>query len=166
MAKVKVASPVVERPKRHMATKIETVAAPSDALAVLRYEHRALEGLFGQFALRKDHGLARRICAELTLHSRLEEEALYPEAGEIADVVAASRKAMDDHGRMKKLVKSIDKLAAGETLNSRMQELRELVEQHVREEEQVIFTALRKLPKASVAELGIKLTTTKADLAS
>lgn len=165
MAKAKADNKPLERPKRHMATKIEAAAAPGDGLALLRYEHRALDGLFGQFALRKDEALARRICAEVIQHSRLEEDAVYPEAFEIADVLDRSRKAMADHGRMAELVESISGLTAGEALNQQMQELRDLVDQHVREEEEAIFPALRKLSKSSLADLAAKLTTAKANLA-
>jgi len=165
MAKAKAESKLLERPKRHMATKIEAAAPPSDALALLRYEHRALDGLFSQFALRKDQALARRICTEVILHSKLEEDTLYPAAADIPDVVDKSRKALADHRRMAELVESIARLEASEALNDQMQQLQELVEQHVREVEVAIFPALRKLSKSSLAELGAKLTTTKANLA-
>jgi hemerythrin superfamily protein len=164
VAKTKAAKVPVERVKRHMATKMEAPVAPGDPLALLRYEHRAIDGLFTQFATRKDQPLARRICSEVLLHSKLEEDTVYQEAAEIADVHDKSGKGLAEHGHMAELVESISGLAAGDELNDLMQELREAVEQHVRDEELSIFPALRSLPKARLDDLALRLTSTKADL--
>jgi uncharacterized protein YehS (DUF1456 family) len=149
-----------------MATKMEVVAAPGDPLASLRYEHRALDGLFAQFAARKEQHLARRICTEVIQHSKLEEDAVYQEVAEIPEVFDKSGKGLEDHRRMAEMVKSIRKLEAGETLNAQMQELRVAVEQHVRDEELSIFPALRKLSKPRLDDLAARLSTAKANLAN
>jgi hemerythrin superfamily protein len=53
-----------------------------DAIALLKEDHRKVEGLFEQFekARKPDRreALAREICTELMVHSTIEEEIFYP----------------------------------------------------------------------------------------
>ena len=50
----------------------------ADAIALLKADHRKVEGLFEQFEKAKDgarkHKLALEICTQLTVHATIEEE--------------------------------------------------------------------------------------------
>src|SRR5437868_4124969 len=56
--------------------------ATPDAVALLKADHRTVERLFTQFENAKGNGqkkaLAGKICLELTVHTRLEEDVFYP----------------------------------------------------------------------------------------
>src|SRR5947207_3347639 len=84
--KLEGAAAAAPRPPKPPENKPNAGAGAGDPLALLRYEHRALASLFGEFAVRKDEQLARRICSQVTLHSKLEEEDLYGEAEDIPDI--------------------------------------------------------------------------------
>ena len=68
--------------------KTETGSGAPDALAFLEAEHRAVEKLFTAFEKAADDdldaksALAQRACEELSIHTMLEEELLYPAAQE------------------------------------------------------------------------------------
>ncbi len=53
-----------------------------DAIALLKEDHRAVEKLFEEFESAKGAGrkekLARQICLELSVHTKIEEEIFYP----------------------------------------------------------------------------------------
>ena len=53
-----------------------------DAIALLKADHRKVEGLFKKFEAAKSgsakKALAREICTELSVHTTIEEEIFYP----------------------------------------------------------------------------------------
>ena len=53
-----------------------------DAIALLKADHRKVEGLFEDFekatASAKKAALVRQICTELTVHTKIEEDIFYP----------------------------------------------------------------------------------------
>ena len=57
-------------------------AAKQDAIALLKADHRKVEGLFEQYEKARSSdrklALAKEICTELTVHATIEEEILYP----------------------------------------------------------------------------------------
>src|SRR5579875_2774541 len=57
-------------------------AKTKDAIALLKEDHRTVEKLFKEFEDAKGAGrkekLARQICLELTVHTKIEEELFYP----------------------------------------------------------------------------------------
>ncbi len=128
-----------------------------DPLAVLRYEHRTLDSLFAQFALRKDQQLAQRVCASLTSHFKLEQD-FYREAETIPELHGRVDVAQREHGGMEDRIRAIASLDEGDELTDQMVELRRAVEQHVREEERAIFPAVVKtLSRQRLQELGVHL---------
>jgi len=62
-----------------------------DAVALLKADHRKVEGLFEKFEKARDkerkQALVREICTELCIHATIEEEIFYP---------ACTGKAEDD----------------------------------------------------------------------
>ena len=57
-------------------------AEKPDAVALLKADHRKVEGLFAAFEAAKGDGkkkaLAEQICLELTVHTKIEEDIFYP----------------------------------------------------------------------------------------
>ena len=55
---------------------------PADAIALLKSDHRKVEGLFERFEKARDSAskqkLAQEICTELTVHATIEEEIFFP----------------------------------------------------------------------------------------
>jgi hypothetical protein len=115
------------------------VATPTDAIALLKADHRKVEGLFAKFksakGAEKKQRLVTGICAELTIHTIIEEEIFYPACrGEVeADMV---EEAYVEHDGVKMLVAELEAGAAGEEFyDAKVTVLSEQIKHHVTEEE-------------------------------
>ena len=111
----------------------------TDAIAMLKADHRKVEQLFAAFteakgASRKEK-LAREICTELKIHTMIEEEIFYPALeGKIEEDVLAE--AYVEHDGAKVLVNDI--MAGGpddQYYEAKVTVLQEEIEHHVKEEE-------------------------------
>ncbi|HLY67580.1 MAG TPA: hemerythrin domain-containing protein [Chloroflexota bacterium] len=128
-----------------------------DPLAVLRYEHRTLDNLFGQFEARKDHRMARRICSNIRSHSKVEED-FYRGAEAIPELHDRIDKSFKEHRLLEELTQAISPLGDGQALNELMLALQQAVEQHVREEERTVFpVVLKALSKQALRDLDMSL---------
>jgi hypothetical protein len=110
----------------------------TDAIALLKADHRKVEELFEQFenARPSSHGkIAQKICTELKVHTLIEEEIFYPALrGKIEDDVL--NEAYVEHDGAKVLVNDI--LAGSpddEFYAAKVKVLSEEIKHHVREEE-------------------------------
>jgi hypothetical protein len=112
---------------------------PTDAIALLKADHRKVEDLFEQFekasgASRKQ-AIAEQICNELKIHTTVEEEIFYPAfKGKIEDKTLSE--AYVEHDGAKVLVNDI--MAASpkdDFYDAKVTVLSEEVKHHVREEE-------------------------------
>ncbi len=111
-----------------------------DAIALLKEDHRAVEKLFKEFEEAKGDGrkqkLAQRICLELTIHTKIEEEIFYPACdGKIDE--DKLKEAYVEHDAAKLLMAEIE---AGEGqsddfFDAKVQVLSEQIKHHVEEEE-------------------------------
>lgn len=111
-----------------------------DAIAMLKADHRTVEGLFEQFESATGDGkkqkIALEICLQLTVHAQIEEEIFYPACeGKIdADLL---KEAYVEHDSAKVLIAEIE---AGEPsddfYDAKVKVLSEQIEHHVGEEEQ------------------------------
>ena len=114
-------------------------AEHTDAIALLKEQHRKVEELFDQFCNTTNTGrkakLAKEICIELKIHTMVEEEIFYPAfQGKIEDMTLDE--ALVEHDAAKLLVNDID---AGspedEYFDAKVSGLSEEIKHHVREEE-------------------------------
>jgi hemerythrin superfamily protein len=111
----------------------------TDAIALLKADHRRVEELFEQFEKAKDgdrkRRLAGKICLELKIHTRLEEEIFYPAfRGRIKDETL--NEAYVEHDGAKILVNDIAAGAPDEDFyDAKMKVLSEEIKHHVKEEE-------------------------------
>lgn len=111
----------------------------TDAIALLKADHRTVEDLFEQFQAAKAGNrkktIARRICVELKIHTLLEEEIFYPAfRGKIEDDTLDE--AYVEHDGAKVLINDIE-ASAPETdfFDAKVKVLSEEIKHHVHEEE-------------------------------
>ena len=111
----------------------------TDAIAMLKADHRKVEELFEQFEKARSDDrkqkLARQICDELKIHTMLEEEIFYPAfRGKIEDDMLDE--AFVEHDAAKILVNEIgDGQPGDEFFDAKVTVLSEEIEHHVKEEE-------------------------------
>ena len=144
--------------------------ASQDAITMLKDDHRKVEKLFKQFEEAKGDGrkekLARRICLELTVHTKLEEEIFYPACeGTVEEDLL--KEGYVEHDAAKLLIAEIEaeEGANDEFFDSKVHVLQEEIEHHVEEEEKPggVFAQARK-GKLDVDALGEQLAARKREL--
>jgi len=111
----------------------------TDAIAMLKADHRTVEDLFAQFESAKGSSrkekLARQICKELKIHTTLEEEIFYPAfRGKVDDDTLDE--AYVEHDGAKVLVNDIEAASPSDDFfDAKISVLAEEVKHHVKEEE-------------------------------
>ena len=148
------------------------MAAPEklDAVALLKADHRKVEGLFAQFEAAKGDGkkkaLTEQICMELTVHTRIEEDIFYPACeGKVEEDLL--KEAYVEHDGAKVLIAEIE--AGGpddDFYDAKVKVLSEQIEHHVEEEEKRVEGMFSQARKAGLDmdALGDQMATEKAQL--
>jgi hypothetical protein len=122
-----------------------------DAIALLKADHREVEELFEQFekasGSAKKQKIARQICLELTVHTKIEEEIFYPACeGKIEEDLI--KEAYVEHDGAKVLIAEIEAGSPDdEYYDAKVKVLSEQIEHHVEEEEkrmEGMFSQARK----------------------
>jgi len=111
----------------------------TDAIALLKADHRQVEQWFSQFGgatkARKQQ-LVDRICDALTVHNTLEEEIFYPSFLDATEDKHAHHEAVVEHAMHGQLIGEIRGMsAADDYFHANVTVLSELVKHHVREKE-------------------------------
>lgn len=156
---------------RQPAAPARARTTPSDAIALLREDHRGLAALFAQFDRLKADGerkqaLVARICRELTVHAKVEEEIFYPAARTVLDDAALIDEADVEHASAKALVAELEAAKPGDDhYDAKVKVLGEYVGHHVREEQEEMFPKLRRT-KLDLRVLGERIAARKRELAS
>ncbi len=120
---------------------------PLNALNVLKRQHRHIEKLFHEIltegADSAADALVEEVCDELILHSEIEEFIFYPALRELN--THAYFEAEDAHSKVKDLIKLVRESNSGSGLFLEQVELlKSVVEEHVQEEEKVIFPIMEE----------------------
>jgi hemerythrin superfamily protein len=141
-----------------------------DAVALLKADHRKVEGLFADFEAAKGDGkkkaLAMQICMELTVHTKIEEDIFYPACeGKVEEDLL--KEAFVEHDGAKVLIAEIE--AGGpddEFYDAKVKVLSEQIEHHVKEEEQRVEGMFSQARKAGLDmdALGEQMAAEKAEL--
>jgi len=111
----------------------------TDAIALLKADHRKVEDLFEQFeqtsSATKKAGIAQEICNELKIHTMIEEEIFYPAfRGKIEDDTLDE--AYVEHDGAKVLVNDIAAASPdADFYDAKVKVLSEEIKHHVHEEE-------------------------------
>src|SRR5665213_1132742 len=141
-----------------------------DAIAMLKADHRKVDGLFEKFESAKGksekQGLAKQICTELTVHTILEEEIFYPACkGKTEEDLLAE--SYVEHDGAKVLIAQIE--AGGpdeEFYDAKVKVLSEEIQHHVEEEEKPAEGLFAQARKAGLDmdALGQQLAARKQEL--
>ena len=142
-----------------------------DAIALLTEDHENVAQMFEQYEALGDRAhaskkkLATQICTELTKHALAEEEIFYP-------AVRAAGKDKEDlideatveHASAKELIAQILEMEPSEDLyDAKVKVLGELIEHHVKEEEEEMFPKARKAG-LDMQQLGALIAERKAEM--
>lgn len=145
-----------------------------DAIALLKKDHREVEGLFKEFeALEEGESQAvepviASACTELKIHDKLESEIFYPaireQAGGEKEIEDLLNEAEVEHDHVRDLVQTIEGMSADdEKRNAHFTVLMEYVKHHVKEEEKEMFPKLKKLD-IDFKEIGSRMKERKQEL--
>ncbi len=114
--------------------------AQQSAVAALRQDHRRVEGLFSEFESatedRRKEELVEKICTELNIHTRLEEEIFYPACREAIDDEDLMDEAQVEHDAAKLLIADLSQASSDDAFyDAKVKLLSEMIKHHVAEEE-------------------------------
>ena len=147
-------------------------SANPDAVALLKADHRKVEGLFEKFESAKGEGkkkaLAEQICMELTIHTKIEEDIFYP-ACEGAVEEDVLKEAYVEHDAAKVLIAEIE--AGGpddDFYDAKVKVLSEQIKHHIEEEEKRVEGMFAQARKAGLDMdgLGERMSAEKERLAA
>ena len=147
-------------------------AKAPDAISLLKADHAAVAKLFEQYdklgerAHAKKEKLARTICNELKIHTRIEEEIFYPA---VEAVLPKEQDLLDEaqveHDGAKNLIAQLDAAQADDDkFDAKVKVLGEYIKHHVKEEHTEMFPKVKKT-KLDLRELGMRLAFRKGELA-
>ncbi len=142
----------------------------SDAITMLREDHRAVEKLFKSFqkagpnALKTKARLVHDMIRELTIHASIEEQIFYPTVREDAqDLDSDILEALEEHHVVKWLLSKLNGLdPSAERFDAKVAVLIDSVRHHVSEEEGELFPAVRQaFSRQSLVAMGDALAAAK-----
>ena len=151
-------------------TRRSRTAGREDAIALLKADHREVEGYFEEFekarSADRKQDLAQRICGALTVHATIEEEIYYPAFLKATDEEDLHHEAVVEHEGAKRLIAEIE--ASGpddDYFDAKVTVLSEMIKHHVKEEEQPggLFAKSRQ-SEMDLDSLGEQLASRKAEL--
>ncbi|WP_395345230.1 hemerythrin domain-containing protein [Variovorax sp. UC122_21] len=131
-----------------------TKRAESDACSLLDTDHKNVKKIFTAYeelagskaasATGKKRDLAQQICAELTVHTQIEEEIFYPALREALKETDLLDEAEDEHASAKDLIAQIQNAAEiDDMFDAKVKVLGEYIDHHVKEERNEMFIKAR-----------------------
>ena len=141
-----------------------------DAIALLKADHKAVEERFAMFsalgnrAFKAKGKIVKDVIKALTKHAAIEEAVFYPIARErLQESGHLVLEALEEHHVVKWTLSELDQMnPSEERFDAKFTVLMETVRHHVREEEKVLFPAVRKaFSKLELHELGEELASAK-----
>jgi hemerythrin superfamily protein len=156
--------------KTQRASTAKAKSKSSDAIALLKADHRQVEDWFSKFDKTsnrtKKRQLTTHICDALTVHTTIEEEIFYPAFIEATDDKATHHEAIVEHAAAKQLIAEIRGMSPEDDyFDAKVTVLSEMIKHHVREEEQPggMFTEARK-SAMDLSALGEQMLARKREL--
>jgi hemerythrin superfamily protein len=143
----------------------------TDAIVVLRNDHKEIKKLFKQFqdagdsATARKGALVKQIIEELTVHTYLENEVMYPEVRKLLpDLEDDVLESYEEHHVADLLCAELYTMTAGdERFDAKTTVLIENVTHHIEEEEQEWFPKVRQgLGRKQLQEIGARMTDLRA----
>jgi hemerythrin superfamily protein len=116
----------------------------SKTMELIKQDHRKVEELFAQFRANGDPDIAEQICTELTVHTKFEEELVYPILKKEGDEEDAQH-AQEEHDEAKQIILQIQGGdATGDELMQLVAKLEKAISHHVQEEESKILPEMEE----------------------
>lgn len=133
-----------------------------DAVTLLKADHDKVTDLLDQAEKTTERGVKTReelfmkILHELVLHSKVEEDILYPKLLKIKELEDISRESTEEHHVVKVLLKELDELPKDDIQwGSKLIVLKENLTHHIKEEEKEMFPKVRSFfSKEELEEMG------------
>ncbi len=142
----------------------------SDAISLLKADHRKVEGLFKRYEKAKSEGvkakLAREICLELSVHTTVEEELFYPAIKETVEEDIYDEAYVEHDGAKVLIAEILEGTPADDFYDAKVTVLSEMIKHHVKEEEQRggLFAQARDDGDVDLSELGAVMAARKKEL--
>jgi hemerythrin superfamily protein len=145
-------------------------AKTTNALQLLKDDHRTVEALFTRFeglgprAFKRRRDVVDKIIEELSVHAAIEEQVLYPQVRErIPDLEPDVLEALEEHHVVKWTLSELEGMdAQEERFEAKVTVLIESVRHHVKEEESELFPQIRKaLSRTELERMGAELAQAK-----
>ena len=141
-----------------------------NAIELLKTDHQRISGLFELAQQKKDFKGVREVFQEirkeLDIHAYIEETHFYPLFQKRKGFEELVNHSLDEHSEMKELLSELD--ALGEDSNAfkeRLDELQDVVEDHVEDEEEEFFPkVLKELGDEELQQLGMRLAEAKTSM--
>lgn len=153
-------------------TERQSSGSGQDAIALLTQDHNKVKMLFEEFekletaedAEDEKLDIVQEICAELTIHAKIEEEIFYPATIEAIGQLDIMDEAVVEHKGTREQIEQLVLMAPEEEYyDAKVMVLKEMVEHHIREEEGKMFPLLQKA-SIDLAALGQRLGQRKQEL--
>ena len=147
----------------------------TDAIVVLKADHTNVKKLFREFeqagedATAAKGELAKQIIGELTMHTYVENEIMYPEVrSALPDLEEDVLESYEEHHVVDVLALELWTMSPSDPhFDAKMTVLIENVKHHVEEEEQDWFPKVRKgLGRAALQDIGERILKAKAEAPS
>ena len=142
----------------------------SDALTMLKADHDKVKKMFKEFEkLNSDETeekaqLVKQACAELKVHTQLENEIVYPAVREAIDDDDLMDEALVEHEAAEELISQLEQMQPGDEMyDAKFTVLGEYVNHHIAEEQKEMFPAAKKA-KIDLAALGEQMLARKQEL--
>lgn len=151
----------------------DTRVLSQKATDLLKRDHKIVKDLFEEYeeiedgSLEEKNRLFETIRREIALHSQIEEEIFYPRISQTGDEEAGElvRKAAEEHKIVETLLEELSMMDASDpAFDAKMEVLCESVEHHVDEEENGLFSKVKKMSREDQNTLGRDLAERKAEL--
>jgi hemerythrin superfamily protein len=143
----------------------------SDAIVILKNDHKAMRKLFREFERAGDNatktkgGIVDRILEALTVHTYIENEAMYPAVRELVpDLEDDVLESYEEHHVTDLLCMELAAMSPDdERFDAKVTVLIEIVEHHVEEEEDEWFPKVReRLGRKQLAQIGADMLALRA----
>ncbi|MHA6492698.1 hemerythrin domain-containing protein [Pseudomonas borbori] len=146
-----------------------------NAIDLLKADHETVKDILSQLQESTDRAvkgrtqLLQKLEMEVTIHTKLEEEILYPAFKEAGGKEEAEMyyEAKEEHRTVDALVLPDLKVTdpSAPEFTGRVKVVKELLEHHIEEEEEELFPQAQKvLGKAALEEMGAQMEARKAEL--
>ena len=154
--------------KKRTAAKKAARPVATDAIGLLKADHKKVAGLFAQFEVSrspaKKKALVAQICLELSVHAQIEEEIFYPAVKAALRDKELIPEAIVEQATVKDLIAQVKGVEpGGEMYDAKVKVMSEFVKHHVKEEHTEMFPKA-KSTRLDMNALGAQLQQRKDEL--